>query len=64
MNHLRLVRDNFDFNIHGLREMDVSRADRQNFASAQRLILPKVHNCLQEILSGNGKHSQLYLSHM
>ena len=54
MNHLRLVKDSFPIEVHGLREEDVTRKDRQNWASCQRLTYLKVQDCLQKLIAGDG----------
>ena len=53
-NHLQLLIDNanltkFD---HGLQQSDVDRRDRMNWESAQRLLFPKIRDCLARIDSG------------
>ena len=55
MNHFRLVMKRYQFNEHGLRKEDVNRVDRQNFASAQRLLSNKVADCLEKVLNGEGE---------
>ena len=54
MNHLRLVLAKFPTIEHGIRREDVDRVDRQNFASAQRLISNMVLDCLTKIQRGEG----------
>ena len=54
MNHLRMVLKTYPAVLHGLRKEDVERVDRQNFASAQRLIKRPVIECLEMISSGKG----------
>ena len=54
MNHLLLVRDTFDSQTHGLRIEDVIRKDRQNWASAQRLIFSHFQQCLNDMEHGIG----------
>ncbi len=54
-NHLQLLIDNskisrFD---HGLQQTDIDRRDRMNWESAQRLLFPKVRQCLQKINAGS-----------
>lgn len=68
INHLHLVMKNFEHQIHGLREEDVNRKDRQNWGSAQRMFFPKVQMCLRRLETGdNGlapedvKGTRLYL---
>lgn len=55
MNHLRLVRKRFSQLDHGLKREDVYRNDRQNFASAQRLVFPRVQECLLRISNGESE---------
>lgn len=54
MNHFRLVLERFSTTVSGLRREDVSRQDRQNFTSAQRLIKQPVIECLEKIQMGSG----------
>ena len=53
MNHIRLVYDVLPFELHGLGIDDVTRRDRQNWQSAQKLSMPKVQQCLQTLMDGN-----------
>lgn len=52
MNHLLLVTQKFELQVHGMRHEDIVREDRQNYASAQRLLFPRVQDCLQQIEHG------------
>ena len=54
MNHLQLLINNELLNIfdHGLQQDDVDRPDRMNCESAQRVLFPKVRDCLSRINSG------------
>ena len=52
MNHLILVKTYFDFKEHGLRSEDVENQDRQNWASAQRKLFPRVQKCLKKLEKG------------
>ena len=54
-NHLFLVRESFDMHMHGLLLEDVVRKDRQNWASAQRLMFPRVQQCLKDLETGEKK---------
>ena len=54
MHHVQCVMDNFPAMTHGLRQSDIDRIDRMNWESAQRLMFPKVRECLEKINSGNG----------
>ena len=54
LNHLLLVSHRFDAHVHGLRQEDLTREDRQNWASAQRLFFPRVQDCLFRIENGDG----------
>ncbi len=49
ISHLELVAQRFHMTIHGLRNEDIHRTDRQNWASAQRMFFPRVRDCLREI---------------
>ena len=40
---------------HGLHVNDVTRADRMNWESAQRVMFPKVRECLAKINSGEAQ---------
>ena len=53
-NHLQLVIDNANFTKfdHGLQQSDIDRRDRMNWESAQRLLFPRVRECLEKIYSG------------
>ena len=51
-NDIRSVFENFSRHEHGLRDEDVNKRDRQNWASAQRTAFPKVRACLQHIAQG------------
>ena len=53
MNHLNLVADRFSIHEHGLRQEDVLRKDRQNWASAQRIMFLRVRHCLSKIQEGH-----------
>ncbi len=53
ISHLELVAQQFDIAVHGLRNEDVHRTDRQNWASAQRMYFPRVRDCLLEIENGD-----------
>ena len=53
MNHLVLVREALPSQRHGLLWEDVERKDRQNWASAQRLLFPRVQQCLTQLESVN-----------
>ena len=44
--------ENFSRHEHELRDEDVNKRDRQNWASAQRTAFPKVRDCLQHIAQG------------
>lgn len=52
LNHLLLVSSRFDVINHGLLYEDLSREDRQNWSSAQRIFFPRVQACLQSISDG------------
>ena len=54
MNHLELLLVNMQINQfdHGLNRADIERADRMNWESAQRVMFPRVRECLQRINSG------------
>ena len=54
MNHLQLLINNESLNIfdHGLQQNDVDRPDRMNWESAQRVLFPKVKDCLSRINAG------------
>ena len=54
MVHLNLVmvKNNFDFQEHGLRIEDIERKDHQNWASAQQLLFPRVQECLKKLEQG------------
>lgn len=56
-NFLRLVRDTFSKHDHNLRDSDVNKKDRQNWAAAQRTCFPSVRQCLERITSGNNDKS-------
>ncbi len=51
-NDIRSVFKNFSRHEHGLRDEDVNKKDRQNWASAQRTAFPKVRVCLQQLAEG------------
>ena len=53
MNHLQLVYDTFWHTEHGLGLDDISRRDRQNWRSVQKLTLLRVQNCLQRLIDGD-----------
>ena len=55
MNDLRLVQDICDFDQHKLSADDINRTDRQNWLSAQKLTLPRVAKCLQDLLEGRAE---------
>ena len=52
--HLQLLIYNESLNIfdHGLQQNDVDRPDRMNWESAQRVLFPKVRECLSRINAG------------
>ena len=52
INHLFLVKEKFDIKVHGLRVEDVERKDRQNWASAQRFLFPRVQQGLRNLETG------------
>ena len=54
MHHFQLVLDRFDVLEHGLQQSDVNREDRMNWESAQRLMFPRVMNCLTKLNDGQG----------
>ena len=51
-NYLRAVAQAFARHIHGLRDEDINKRDRQNWASAQRTSFPCVRQCLEDIVHG------------
>ena len=53
MNHLQNVLNQFNINDHGLQQSDVERQDRMNWESAQRILFPKVSECLDKIQRGD-----------
>ena len=52
-NHLTLVNQMFRYDEHGLQAEDLTRSDRQNWRSAQRICFLKVQTCLQRLLEGS-----------
>ena len=54
MNHLKLFHDVFPLDEHGLGSSDIEHQDRQNWASVQKLSFPKVSNCLERLMNGDG----------
>ena len=52
LNHVSLVYNNFSIDAHGLRECDITREDRQNWAGAQRIASRNVTNCLKMLYQG------------
>ena len=52
MNDLRLVTEIFEYDRHRLSSDDINRTDRQNWLSAQKLCLPRVTQCLQDLQDG------------
>ena len=54
MNHLVYLQSHIDQLFHGLRHEDVVREDRQNWASSQRLMFPRVQEQLHLIEQGVG----------
>ena len=52
INHLNLVMTRFEAQQHGLRTEDVTRQDRQNWGSAQRICFPRVQECLKKLECG------------
>ena len=52
LNHVSLVYNNFSIDAHGLRECDIMREDRQNWAGAQRIASRNVTNCLKMLYQG------------
>ena len=65
ISHLELVAERFDIATHGLRNEDIHRTDRQNWASAQRMFFPRVRDCLLQIEHGDRpegvKGTRIYL---
>ena len=57
MNHLELLLANADINQfhHGLQVSDVERRDRMNWESAQRVLFPRVRDCLRRIDNGDAQ---------
>ena len=60
MDHLELLPVNMQINQfdHGLNRADIERADRMNWESAQRVMFPRVRECLQRINSGQVQPKQ------
>ena len=56
-NDIRAVVSQFSQHEHGLRNEDVNKRDRQNWASAQRSSFPKVRKCLEEMIQGKDTDS-------
>lgn len=54
-NHLVLVLQKFDKDVHGLNETDVDVRDKQNYPAVERLALPRVRQCLEELQAGVGE---------
>ena len=52
-NCLGLVSQEFSQHVHGLRDEDINKRDRMNWASAQRRRFPQVRDCLKMIKDGN-----------
>ena len=52
-NHLTLLHQLFRFDEHGLQAEDLTRSDRQNWQSAQRICFLKVQDCLRQVLDGS-----------
>lgn len=52
-NHIAQVHALYDFGEHGLSQEDVTRNDRQNFRSAQRLCFEQVQRCIQQLIGGD-----------
>lgn len=42
----------FSPHVHGLRDEDVNRTDMQNWAACQRILFPKVRECLWKMAHG------------
>ena len=53
LNHVALVYNIFPIDRHRLRDSDLTRDDRQNWAAAQRLASRQVQSCLQELYKGS-----------
>ena len=51
-NYLRVVAQAFARHIHGRRDEDINKRDRQNWAFAQRTSFPCVRQCLEDIVHG------------
>ena len=51
-NDIRAVLEHFSPHEHGLRDEDVKKRDRQNWASAQRTTFPKLRRCLEDLIEG------------
>lgn len=58
LGHVGQVYNKYTFDQHGLRQEDVNRSDRQNWASAQRLCALKVRTCLKDIRVGRDTHQE------
>lgn len=52
------VYNRFTADEHGLRQEDIDRRDRQNWASTQRLCSEKIRVCLKRIREGDDVHKE------
>jgi hypothetical protein len=59
--HAMWQRPDMPFEEHGLRQNDIDRKDRQNWAACQRLAFRRVRTCLQKALGDSSCGTQAYL---
>lgn len=53
MNFLEYVYEHIPRAVHGLTIDDIMRRDRQNYRTAQKIVLLRVQSCLEEIMTGH-----------